>query len=215
MTKITGFDMAQEVPAKVMLMYKAVAAMIAEGVDVNGISVSVITDRAGIGKGTVYEYFESKDELLVCAIAYYMQNICEKMSSGLAEKAGFAEKMSFIMDELDKEENQDCSIVRYVHILTDDSNLSRMVMQKMREEPLQNYLPGTVITKVLQDGIACGEVREDLPLEYMTCELLGKLLSYVICTNANGCMQLDREKIRPYLYRNILDELCKKINNLC
>ena len=55
MSKITGQEKTQDVPQKVMLLYKAVAEMIAEGVDVNNISVAAITEKAGIGKGTAYE----------------------------------------------------------------------------------------------------------------------------------------------------------------
>ena len=44
---------------------------IGEGVDISCLKVSDITARAGIGKGTAYEYFRSKDELVECALNYH------------------------------------------------------------------------------------------------------------------------------------------------
>ena len=55
---------------KEMLMYKAVIEMIQADYDINSIKVSDITSRAGIGKGTAYEYFSSKEEIIVKALLY-------------------------------------------------------------------------------------------------------------------------------------------------
>ena len=49
-----------EIPEKVLLIYQAVPQMLKEGADINTLKVSEITERAGIGKGTAYEYFSSK-----------------------------------------------------------------------------------------------------------------------------------------------------------
>ncbi len=64
MSKITGMEPVQEIPPKVLLMYDAVQQLIGEGCSVSQIRVSSITERAGIGKGTAYEYFDSKEEIL-------------------------------------------------------------------------------------------------------------------------------------------------------
>jgi hypothetical protein len=58
MGKMTGMENIDDIPQKVLLLYNAVGQMIAENVDVNGLRVVNITDRAGIGKGTAYEYFD-------------------------------------------------------------------------------------------------------------------------------------------------------------
>ena len=48
-------------PEKVRLLYEAVLAMVTNGWDINRMKVSDITAQAGIGKGTAYEYFSSKE----------------------------------------------------------------------------------------------------------------------------------------------------------
>ena len=59
MSRITGCEEVHQVPPKVLLMYKAVLQFIEEGADLANIRVSSVTERAGIGKGTAYEYFDS------------------------------------------------------------------------------------------------------------------------------------------------------------
>ena len=49
----------QDPSQKVLAMYQAVIEFINEGCDINTLKVAVITGRAGIGKGTAYEYFSS------------------------------------------------------------------------------------------------------------------------------------------------------------
>ncbi|MDO4276440.1 MAG: TetR/AcrR family transcriptional regulator [Eubacteriales bacterium] len=55
---------------KVLAMYQAVWALLEEGCDIHKMKVADITNRAGIGKGTAYEYFRTKEELLANALEY-------------------------------------------------------------------------------------------------------------------------------------------------
>lgn len=56
------------IPEKKQAVYDAVCAFIEEGRDTSGLTVSEITKRAGIGKGTAYEYFDSKEEMVEGAV---------------------------------------------------------------------------------------------------------------------------------------------------
>ena len=64
---------------KVLAMYQAVIEFINEGCDINTLKVADITGRAGIGKGTAYEYFSSKEEIISSAILYYVKVCFEKL----------------------------------------------------------------------------------------------------------------------------------------
>ena len=52
------------------MLYEAVLAMVTDGWDINRMKVSDITAQAGIGKGTAYEYFSSKEEIIANAVLY-------------------------------------------------------------------------------------------------------------------------------------------------
>ena len=54
----------ENLPEKEVRIYIAVADLIKEGKNINDLKVSEISNRAGIGKGTTYEYFQSKEEMI-------------------------------------------------------------------------------------------------------------------------------------------------------
>ena len=59
-----------ELKPKVRALYEAVLELLNENVDISTMKVSDITSRAGIGKGTAYDYFKSKEEIIACAVMY-------------------------------------------------------------------------------------------------------------------------------------------------
>lgn len=52
-------------------VYSAVLELFKEGKNIKDIKVSEIADRAGIGKGSIYMYFKSKDAVIVDAVKYF------------------------------------------------------------------------------------------------------------------------------------------------
>ena len=85
---------------KELLMYKAVIEMVQENYDINSIKVSDITSRAGIGKGTAYEYFGSKEEIIVKALFYdtyvHILNVEKIMKSDKKFKEKYYQKKNWI-----------------------------------------------------------------------------------------------------------------------
>ena len=74
---------------KVLAMLRAVWELNDEGYDVGSMKVADITARAGIGKGTAYEYFRSKEEIISGALEYdyFVQN--QSLSNRLEEQESF------------------------------------------------------------------------------------------------------------------------------
>lgn len=68
---------------KVLAIFQAVWNLIDEGYTFSKMKVVDITNRAGIGKGTAYEYFRSKEEIIAEALKYdYLlqyQNLKEQL----------------------------------------------------------------------------------------------------------------------------------------
>ena len=57
-------NITDKIPVKVEKLYGAVIHLLEDGKNVSSLTVAEITEKAGIGKGTAYEYFRSK----VCII---------------------------------------------------------------------------------------------------------------------------------------------------
>lgn len=89
---------------KEILVFQGFSKLIEEGISINNIRVSDIAKAAGIGKGTVYEYFKSKEEVIAKSIFYEMQiefiSILQKsdQAKGFKEKCyvGFHEVMNLM-----------------------------------------------------------------------------------------------------------------------
>ncbi|MDL2236046.1 TetR/AcrR family transcriptional regulator [Christensenellaceae bacterium OttesenSCG-928-L17] len=71
-----------------------------DGVDIAQMKVADIAAAANVGKGTVYEYFQSKDEIIQCAIAYGTQNWLEGAQADISSVDTFDEKMATLVDWL-------------------------------------------------------------------------------------------------------------------
>jgi TetR/AcrR family fatty acid metabolism transcriptional regulator len=62
------------------------------------VRVADIADRAGIGKGTVYEYFSSKDELLFAVFEWMNEGIAERLRELLNEGGTTRERLHRMLD---------------------------------------------------------------------------------------------------------------------
>lgn len=104
-----------EIPEKVLLIYQAVPQMLKEGADINTLKVSEITKRAGIGKGTAYEYFSSKEELITRALLFYIEKKVNDIENISESQNSFPDKIHAVLDYV--EQNFDdirgfCMLVR-------------------------------------------------------------------------------------------------------
>ncbi len=118
-------------PDKETKVYIAVGQFIGEGRDISTLTISEISSRAGIGKGTTYEYFKSKEELLSRAIYYLMVYAAKDLLMIMVSDGSFKDKFYGILDGIWKRRIDEAtlqSIVRTVREINNpdfsDKNLS-------------------------------------------------------------------------------------------
>lgn len=152
-------------PEKVLLMYQAVVQMIGEGFDINKMKVSDITARAGIGKGTAYEYFSSKEEIIADAILYDVWCKHEQLSRIVKEDGSFQEKFGKILDymtEVFQEKETFCLLVR---IVTGSYEISESLQRECekRQQDRGCRVMEDIVECLMQQGIAEGVIKEQNP----------------------------------------------------
>ncbi|MTI95765.1 MAG: TetR/AcrR family transcriptional regulator [Firmicutes bacterium] len=74
---------------KKTLIYEAALSLVYENYDMSRIKVADIAERASIGKGTVYEYFDSKEQVIGEALIYMFEKGVEEFQ--FDENVGFKE----------------------------------------------------------------------------------------------------------------------------
>jgi len=120
-----------------------------------------VAREAGIGKGTIYEYFSSKNDLLSAAFNRYMHMIRQDMETLLAGPHSPVEKIRLIIQHVldTSAQNPDLILVFFdfwIHSVHDGDQ------QEINFKTI--YAEYRELTRVLlQEGIARGEVRHDVP----------------------------------------------------
>ena len=209
MAKMTGMEEISQIPSKVLLMYQAVNQLLEEGEDPGKIRVSTITDRAGIGKGTAYEYFDSKEELVVFAVVYQLQMAMVELEKGLLERKSFWEQMNYLLDEVTAQEGQNNCFRKLLHLLIDNSEFSRQVQGIMDSAAYEKYRLIQLFRKLLEAAVERGELRKDLPLDYMVFTMGGRVLAYMVAVSESG-LQIELTQMRELVYNGLVEELCEK-----
>lgn len=77
---------------KKIAIFNGIIALMERGINPYSIKVSDIAQAADVGKGTIYDYFTSKEEAISQAILYKIDNEVEAAYSRIKKKKGFKEK---------------------------------------------------------------------------------------------------------------------------
>lgn len=170
----------ENLPEKVKAMYNAVWELLEEGADVNRIKVADITARAGIGKGTVYEYFSDKEELISSAILFWVSAVFYEIVSQIKKRESFEESIYFVLSFIEEKINQIDCFLKYVHIITDTGSISRKLKEALKEREAEIYTSDDCIYHIIHLGKQTGEIKSSLPEDYMYMSIASKIVGYAI-----------------------------------
>lgn len=218
MGKITGRENIKELPEKVLLLYQAVTRLIEEGADVAGMRVQEITERAGIGKGTAYDYFDSKEEIIVYALLYHMENMMRELRQGISEEQSFAERIRLSLERIDTQIGGEKCALCFVTMLFDSTPAGELLRRTMEARKRESRMCGplTAAEDLIRKGIEDGELRRDIPVSYMTYSLLARVVAYMVYLVSRKRKEEAGEpesadiQFRQYVLEGILAELCRK-----
>lgn len=107
---------------KRILIYEAALSLIYENYDLSRIKVADIAARANIGKGTVYEYFQSKEQVIGEALIHQAKKSIGFIESLIEENKGFRETYLQLLAHFNSMLSQNKSL--YDLITMNPSNLA-------------------------------------------------------------------------------------------
>lgn len=146
---------------KVAKVYDAVLELVNRQSNPLKITVSEIADKCGIGKGTVYEYFKSKDDIFIKTFKHFTELVIKDIES--IEGNTFEELFYGYYDQLVKMQKK-CNAA-FLTIMFGDSRF--MVTEDMAIrvnsilEPLKECMK-VYTTKMLIRGIEEGILSSDI-----------------------------------------------------
>lgn len=196
---------------KVLLMYQAVSELIRGKADVGSIKVLDITQKAGIGKGTAYEYFSSKEELIASALVYDYGMRIQNLAQTIHVPGDFREQCYKIMDWLvsNKEYNKMFSGILQSSLGVDISCAS--MHQQLSEElipKMRSYIESEIdllMQKGIEEGVFVERNQEKLRLAFLTAMVQYAVVMMDETRNKNGAMT--DEQLREFVYQSLTKSL--------
>lgn len=143
------------IPEKKTAIFEAVIELGQKGREIGSLKISEIAEHAGIGKGTVYEYFPSREELLRDAMHYFRNKFFEHIRKDLLSVERFDErweKVEGIVRRL-----LGCSIPlltgRGCYTAESCCRLDNLEQSAVEGREMIEQLIGLMVDAALQDGL--------------------------------------------------------------
>lgn len=190
---------------KVISMYDAVGELISQGMDLNDITVLDITKKAGIGKGTAYDYFSSKEEIIAKALLYHIQREIQVLVHGIGEKDNLHDKIYTLLNNIEANYGSRSNWMQYLCF--------HMQAIVMRQELMEKFVKCNVyqdevekfIREFRDQAVKEGASSCELPLHCTANALFSQVLAFwYYLDNGLGAEELSMEEEKAFIYRNIL-----------
>lgn len=200
-------------PSKVRRMFQAVIEFIGEKADLNSLKVQDITGRAGIGKGTVYEYFSSKEELITLAILYDYSKKIEELKKLLDQKDNFQDKMYAILDWLHENQSYHVTFLRMIQIIIGAKDVCEVIHSRIPRDAFEganNYLLENG-DAILEQGYREGrftetdKVKRRLAFAMMIMSMI--LSQEFMPVPPNTFFEMEYSEVRAYAYDTLIKTL--------
>lgn len=199
---------------KVLALYEAVSALSREGADLTQLKVSDIASKAGIGKGTVYDYFKSREELIVKAVLYAIYNDLQVIQGKIHQADSFREKVDVMLDTLFESEIKDGNIFQKLMPFVHDIGNFPV---RFREECMKCAPSIETIERLFQTILASAEeegiIMSGLDLFYVENAFINTVMDYARYKKIVGCGKIfsapDETEVRKRLYENLIYMLRK------
>lgn len=210
-----GFTLEQFInpPKKARLMFEAVIGYVHEKIDPDSLTVQDITARAGVGKGTAYEYFSSKEELIALALFFdYGLRILE-LQELLEKKKNFEEKMLGLLDWLHDNKSYHMTFVKMIQISAGDEGVCQMLQTRIPQDVfdgMHSYLmeEGDAL---MEEGYEQGYFAETDKVKRRLA-LAGMVVNLVLTLHGDEKKEssffiMDYKDMRQYAYTTLIKTL--------
>lgn len=190
---------------KVIAMYEAVNELMKEGKDLYTLKVSDITARAGIGKGTAYEYFETKEELISKAVFYQMAGGMHRMLSKIEKKESFREKIDTLLTDIEENLEQRRLLTRYLCYYTQGLFRGMDFISEIQRCSGANEQVRLFLDHMMETAVKEGLVPKGQPVHFAANAVITQAMGYMLyLEKMTGAEEIEKEDMRNFVYNNII-----------
>lgn len=205
--------MSREYLPKEKAIYQAVIELFEEGADINNLTVAEITGKAGIGKGTAYEYFSGKEEMIAKAFFYNGEVFSKQLYEGMCKEKNLSDKIDFVLLAIEQHVPKANCIFRLLHMLSDNSPISKWIKKLVEQKTTSGEIPAVdVIRRVLNDELQGRKVLSEEKMAYLVLSIYSKLFCYGMLLKDSRYEKTEqREVIREMVNKGI----CREVEAIC
>lgn len=192
---------------KVEAIFRAIEELVAEGADLASMRVSDIALKAGIGKGTAYEYFSSKEEMVVKAMLYLMRSMVMRILGQMEKVPTFQDAFMMLLDEMEEKAKQRACVMKYLSMFNDMNLCQQMHDVVVTDPKAKEANPLNIIRYLIKRGQEEGIFGRNYPQAYMETSLFSKVISFMMFVNKDlGDIDYDNEGMKLALYQGACRE---------
>ncbi|MGN1339427.1 MAG: TetR/AcrR family transcriptional regulator [Oscillospiraceae bacterium] len=161
------------------------------------ITVDMIAKQAGIGKGSIYYYFRSKDEIIDAVINQCYTAAIADFIDTIRTQENTLEKLRLLMRSILGSEMKDKSrnVIRELHLQNDVMTNYKLMMTSIR-------VISPIVSELLTEGNAKGELHAEYPDE--SAQMIIAMMTFLL-DNSFFPQSPDSRARNLRLYGKILD----------
>lgn len=198
---------------KELLIFYGFKKIITDNSNIENIKVSDIAKAAGIGKGTIYEYFKSKDEIIARSIIYNFKIDIINTIEAIKEVSTFKEQCNHLFHYSISSGKFIFPSLRILYNQVVPKELNNILLEDFEEILELKAQLYNLLDYVINTGIDESIINKDLSRDYQRYVLISSSMGIINKINANHFRQInlsDDESIntqKNFAYTMILKSL--------
>lgn len=150
---------------------------------INSLTISQIAQTAGVGKGTIYEYFENKEDIVFEIITTFIAEHEKKLLALVAERSTTKEKLFHFFYLLFENELARKQLKVYKEFLAISLSNEPEEMLIFSEQCKDKFI--MILNQILEAGRISGEIEDHMPISASSLVLFATGL--VVDSRLNSC----------------------------
>lgn len=190
---------------KKIMIYNGVTKLMSEGVRIHSIKVSDIAKAAGIGKGTIYDYFTSKEEILEKFLLYNINLEVKNIIEGIKNTEGFKNKCFIIFNAIESGTKQGQSSANLLIENLCPYEFKQLLNKNLEEIQERQKLLFNIIEDIIEEGINEGIIKEQNDKKYAVMTFLTIFIGFLnlLCLDNNDDIEKSKERSYTLLIKGL------------
>lgn len=183
--------MSRKYAEKELLIFDGFKKIITDNSNIENIKVSDIAKAAGIGKGTIYEYFKSKDEIIARSIIYNFKIDIINTIEAIKEVSTFKEQCNHLFHYSISSGKFIFPSLRILYNQVIPKELNSILQEDFEEILELKTQLYNLLDYVINTGIYENIINKDLSRDYQRYVLISSSMGIINKINANHFQQIN------------------------